>query len=104
MLRLENKQFSFGFMERVRVAMLERPYWLNTKRRSADSFYIKLGRMWIDAILVHVGSGHPDFRGLAQRIEPIQVPGEAIQMAGFGRICRGFSTAIGVHAKIRGVA
>ena len=30
--------------------------------------------------------------------------GEAIQMAGFGSICRGFSTAIGVHAKIGGVA
>jgi hypothetical protein len=28
----------------------------------------------------------------------------AIQVTGFGRICRWFLTAIGVHAKIKGVA
>ena len=44
------------------------------------------------------------FVALRSGSKPIQVPGEAIQMAGLGRICRGFLIAIGVHAKIRGVA
>ena len=45
---------------------------------------------------------HPGSLGIAYSVES-RSPA-AIQVAGFGRICRGFLTAIGVHAKIRGVA
>jgi len=43
------------------------------------------------------------FVALRSGSKPIQVPGKAIQMAGFGRVSRGFLPVIGVHAKIRGV-